>query len=165
MRKAPAIVASGAIVINLIGFVFDPQDKLIWNRTSSAPEGLYWLSDAPFTSGRWGVISARSGEAEWAVARGFVGRDWPLIKQVAAMPGDEVCRYGELVSVNGKDVAVALSVDHLDRELPVWSGCFVLKDTEVFLLNPHPRSLDGRYFGPTKREDLDGVGILLWKTN
>ncbi|MFH1516803.1 MAG: S26 family signal peptidase [Pseudomonadota bacterium] len=165
MRKAPAIVASGVILISLIGFVFDPQDRLIWNRTGSAPEGFYWLSDAPFTPGRWGVISARSGAAEWAVARGFVGRDWPLIKRIAAMPGDEICRHGELVSVNGKDVAVALSVDHLGRELPVWRGCFVLKDTEVFLLNPHPRSLDGRYFGPTKREDLDGVGVLLWTTD
>ena len=165
MRKAPAILASGAVLIGLIGFIFDPQARLIWNRTGSAPEGLYWRRDDPITLGRWVVLSARSREAEWAEANGFVGQDWPLIKQIAAMSGDEVCRHGELISVNAKHVAKALSVDHLGRDLPAWSGCVVLNDDDVFLLNPHPRSLDGRYFGPTKREDLNGVAVLLWKTN
>lgn len=165
MRMATAIVVFGSVLVGLIILTFDPQARLVWNRIGSAPKGLYWLSDGPITHGRWVVISARSGEAEWAEAHGFVGEDWPLIKQIAATPGDEVCRHGELISVNAKHVATALPVDQLGRGLPVWSGCVVLKDDDVFLLNSHPRSLDGRYFGPAKQEDVEGIAVLLWKTN
>ena len=44
----------------------------------------------------------------------------------------------------------------------MWEGCKVLEADEVFLLNPHPRSIDGRYFGPIKIGDLGGTLVLLW---
>lgn len=84
-----------------------------------------------------------------------------MIKQVAGVVGDEICRKGTLISINGRPAASALAQDSLDRSLPVWQGCHTLKDSEVFLLNPHPRSLDGRYFGMTETSDLDGVATLL----
>lgn len=143
----------------LFGLIFEPQKQIIWNRTGSAPEGLYWLRDEPFTYGRWVVLSARSGPAEWAERRGFVGQDWPLLKQVAGLPGDEICREGMLVSVNGEAAATALEADHSGRDLPAWGGCHTLRTGEVFLLNPHPSSLDGRYFGPLNERDLIGVAI------
>ncbi len=52
----------------------------------------YWLNDNPFTLGRWVVVSAKSPEAIWASKRGFVGQNWPLLKRVAGVPGDEICR-------------------------------------------------------------------------
>lgn len=84
-----------------------------------------------------------------------------MIKQVSGVVGDEICRHGTQISINGTLVAEALAQDTLDRSLPVWQGCHTLKDSEVFLLNPHSRSLDGRYFGVTKTSDLDGVATLL----
>ncbi len=142
-----------------------PQKRLIWNRTASAPQGLYWLSDGPHTAGRWAVVSSQSGEAQWANAHGFTGEGWPLIKQISGVSGDTICRNGAQISINGKPVADALLTDNARKNLPAWSGCFVLKDDEVFLLNAHPRSLDGRYFGPSSVDDLDGVAVLIfeWK--
>ena len=84
-----------------------------------------------------------------------------MIKRVAGVVGDEICRKGALISINGTPMAEASAQDTSDRSLPVWQGCHTLKDSEVFLLNPHPRSLDGRYFGVTKTSDLDGVATLL----
>ena len=46
--------------------------------------------------------------------------------------------------------------------MPVWSGCRVLKDGEVFLLADHPKSFDGRYFGVTKTSRIIGVTRPLW---
>jgi type IV secretory pathway protease TraF len=55
---------------------------------SSAPKGLYWLSGDPFTKGRWVVrLSQERADAQWAEARGFVGKDWPLLKQVSGVLG------------------------------------------------------------------------------
>ena len=44
---ALALVLGGSAALS--GLVFDPPAKFIWNRTASAPEGLYWLRDEPFT--------------------------------------------------------------------------------------------------------------------
>jgi conjugative transfer signal peptidase TraF len=157
MRRRALLMTGAGIGLALFGLVFSPMDRLIWNRTGSAPQGLYWLSDEPFTPGRWVVVSARSDEAQWAEDHGFVGRNWPLLKQIAGLPGDEICRSGVEVSINGKPVAMARERDSMGRALPVWQGCVLLDEGQVFLLAPHPNSLDGRYFGAMQRSDLVGV--------
>lgn len=162
MKAQWASATAAGILAAVAGMVFDPDARFIWNRTASAPIGLYGLSDDPFTRGTWVIVSDRSGEADWAAARGYVGRDWPLIKQIAGLPGDEICREGSTVFVEGIHVSKALDTDTLGRAMPDWEGCQVLGDDEVFLLNKHPGSVDGRYFGPTKVGDLGGVLVLLW---
>ncbi|MAN73871.1 MAG: hypothetical protein CME84_07265 [Henriciella sp.] len=161
MRRRALFLTGAGIGLALFGLAFSPTDRLIWNRTGSAPQGLYWLSDEPFTRGRWVVVSSQSAEAQWAEEQGFVGRDWPLLKQIAGFPGDEICRNGGAVSINGRIVAEAREVDSRGRALPVWRGCKVLGPHEFFLLTPHPDSLDGRYFGAMERSDLMGVAIPL----
>lgn len=43
----------------------------------------------------------------------------------------------------------ALDRDRIGRALPVWQGCRVIADSQLFLMNIDvPDSLDGRYFGP-----------------
>lgn len=145
------------------GLIFDPQARFIWNRTGSAPEGLYVLGDEPIRRGMWVIVSAQSSEAEWVSKRGYVGDDWPLIKRVAALPGDEICREGDTISINHLRIAEALETDSLGRQMPVWHGCSILGEDEVFLLNTHPRSIDGRYFGPTKIANIGGSLRLVWR--
>jgi conjugative transfer signal peptidase TraF len=156
---ALALVLGGSAALS--GLVFDPPAKFIWNRTASAPEGLYWLRDEPFTKGRWVVLSARSGPAQWAEARGYVGKDWPLLKRVSGVSGDEICRKGVDVFINDELVAKALLSDEKGRDLPAWDGCVTLRNGELFLLSPHPSSLDGRYFGAVREADILGVAVPL----
>jgi len=156
--KRRMLWATGAgIGLAVFGLVFSPADRLIWNRTGSVPQGLYWLSDEPFTKGSWVVVSSRSAEAQWAEDKSFVGRDWPLLKQIAGVSGDEICRFGREILIDGERVAEARIVDSKGRALPVWEGCSVLEEDQFFLLNKHPDSLDGRYFGAMERSDLVGV--------
>ena len=140
------------------------QNRLIWNRTMSAPVGLYWRSDGPLTLNGWVVVSARSEAANWAASNGFTGPDWPLIKRIRGLPGDEICRENETILINQTQVAEAILNAPGGLELPRWQGCHVLQEGEVFLLNEHPRSLDGRYFGVMKESDLDGTAILVWRS-
>ncbi|NHK27152.1 S26 family signal peptidase [Parvularcula flava] len=155
---AASIAGAG---LGLFGLVFAPAEPLIWNRTGSAPAGLYRLTHAPLAHGEWVVVAADSAEARWAAAHGFVGRDWPLIKQIAGMQGDEICRLGTDISINGKTAGAARLVDSRGRKLPVWEGCVVLGPEQLFLMSPHPDSLDGRYFGPVDRRDIAGVARLV----
>jgi len=164
VRRRSALILMGlAIAMMGAANVLVDQKRLIWNRTESAPVGLYWRSDGPLTLNGWAVVSASSEAAEWTSANGFTGTDWPLVKRIAALPGDEICRENETILINKFVVAKA----HLEApgglELPRWQGCHLLQKGEVFLLNEHPRSLDGRYFGIMQDSDLEGVATLLWE--
>ena len=151
------------IGLSAIGFsmICTLPERFIWNRTGSVPQGLYWLSDEPFTKGGWVVVSARSAEAQWAELHGFVGEDWPLLKRVAGISGDEICRDGVTVLINGMPAGEAFIESETGVVLPSWKGCSRVSDDEIFLMNAHPKSLDGRYFGISSARDIEGSAILL----
>ncbi len=159
MKWATFAAACGGVSLAAFGLIAEVHPRLIWNRTHSAPIGLYRLSSDPVSLGDWALMSASSDPARWAQNRGFVGPNWPLLKRISALPGDEICRIGAMISINGEPVASALASDTRGRLLPVWTGCAILSEDQVFLLNAHPRSLDGRYFGPASVSDLDGVAV------
>lgn len=156
----------GASLISIFALstvsIFPTQNFLLWNQTESAPKGLYWRSNSPPKPGGWVVVSANAPATKWISNHGYLAPDWPIIKRVIATSGDKICRDRMRITVNNVDVAYALGADSIGQELPVWQGCFTLTMQEVFLINDHPRSLDGRYFGPTLIHDLDGSAHLLW---
>lgn len=165
MRQLFLSLMIAGVCLSLFGIVFSPTERLLWNRTASAPMGLYWLNDKPFTLGRWVVVSAKSPEAIWANQRGFVGKDWPLLKRIAGMPGDEICRVDGRIQINQIPHGTVKQTDSFGQELPSWDGCIHLDESQVFLMNRHPDSLDGRYFGPTNLSDIQSTAqlILEWR--
>ena len=84
--------------------------------------------------------------------RRYLGVGVPMIKHVAALPGQTVCRSKRRVRIDGALVATARRMDSQSRTLPVWSGCHRVTRNEVFLLNANVSdSFDGRYFGVLPR--------------
>lgn len=154
---AASIVALGAVE------VVRPQERLIWNRTESAPIGLYWRNDTLPSLNGWALVSSRSRAGKWIAAHGFLASDWPLIKRVRAASGAEICRIDDEIFINNRPVARAFSRTQSGVALPNWSGCRVLERDEFLLLNDHERSLDGRYFGATTASEIDGELFLLWE--
>ncbi|MFC7293012.1 S26 family signal peptidase [Hirschia litorea] len=136
--------------------------KFIFNRTNSAPIGLYWVLQEPIAKSNWIVVSAKSEAAKYAYRQGFIGPGWPMIKKVAALYGDEVCRQGMQVFINGSLVALAQKQDKSGRALPEWKGCRILHTQDIFLLNENLSSLDGRYLGVMTVSDVDGVAVPIW---
>ena len=94
---------------------------------------------------------------------GYLPSGVPLLKHVAALAGQGVCRNGVRIIVDGKHVADALARDRRGRPLPTWQGCLALTDDQVFLLNEdRPDSLDGRYFGPLNLSTVMGRATPVW---
>jgi len=155
--------AAASIALLLVSPSHPWKARVIWNRTQSAPLGLYWRTGAPPARNGWAVVSADAPASVWISAHGYLAPDWPIIKRVRGVHGDEICRVGTRILIEDDDVATALETDVEGKELPRWEGCLRLSEDDVFLLNDHPRSLDGRYFGATKLSDLDGSAVLLWR--
>ena len=94
---------------------------------------------------------------------GYLPRGLPLLKHVAALAGQSVCRVGLTVTVDDVAVGEARDRDSRGRSLPIWQGCRVIGQGEVFLMNRQSAlSLDGRYFGPLPAASIVGRAIPLW---
>lgn len=136
---------------------FDMPPRWVWNATASAPEGLYWLQPARrLRVGDWVAVTPPAPLALWLDRRGHLPAGVPLVKRVAALSPSLVCREGDAVRVDGRLIATARPRDRSGRPLPAWRGCVALTPAAVFLLNPAPDSLDGRYFGTLPMSSVRG---------
>lgn len=141
--------------------IFDPLPRVIWNASASAPLGLYRIEpDRDPAVGTLVAVTPPAPLARWLAERSHLGERVPLLKHVAAKPGQFVCRIGAVVSVDARPVAVALARDGRGRSLPVWQGCRTLRGSELLMLNPdHADSMDGRYFGPLPASTVLGRAV------
>ncbi len=166
MRKhfALAAISGAAVAIVALTALWRPTPLLVWNASASVPIGLYAVR--PVGIARVGeLVVARPPEplAAFLADGRYLPEGVPLIKHIAALPGQTVCRDGFAVSVDGRVVADARKRDRAGRELPFWSGCRSIAPREVFLLNAsEPASLDGRYFGPLPDSSIVGRAVPLW---
>jgi conjugative transfer signal peptidase TraF len=167
LQIAVMAVISATSVATLIGFAVRVP-LIIYNASGSAPLGFYYVEDRLPARGELAVIEAPPLLELMIVSRGILPPSVPLVKQVTAVGGDEVCRSKEplgTIAINGQVVAEVLDQDREGRPLPSWDGCIRLVDGEFFLLQPHPYSFDSRYFGPVMRCDILGVARPLWTWN
>lgn len=136
---------------------------LVWNASASVPIGLYRVIHDTPRRGALALVATPPMFAALAAARGYVPLHVPLIKRVAAMSGDQVCAWGDTVSIDGGYAIARLARDSKGRPLPRWNGCRVFGSGEVFLLNADvPHSFDGRYFGPVPVSSIAGILTPLW---
>jgi conjugative transfer signal peptidase TraF len=158
-----AIVASVIAIAGLAAPLSHPP-RLIWNATASAPIGLYQVrSQAAFARGELVLVRPPQWVRSFAASRGYLPYTVPMLKRIAAENGDTVCRDDGAITVNGRVVAHALSVDRAGRTLPIWSGCQRLGEGEIFLLMDDVRaSFDSRYFGPVPTTAIIGKAVPIW---
>lgn len=151
---AASLFAAGYAVIAIT----DPIPRVIWNASASVPIGLYRIEpDRDPPVGALVAIMPPERLAHWMAERGYLGENVPLLKHVVGKAGTRICRFGSIVSVDARPVAIARDRDRFGRPLPDWQGCHILRGGELFLLNPaHPDSLDGRYFGPLPADAVLG---------
>ncbi|MFG1275166.1 S26 family signal peptidase [Xanthobacter flavus] len=152
-------------VLGAAAVVFVPTPlKLVWNVSASAPLGLYAIEPARrLEVADLLAITPPAALARFLVERGYVGAGVPLMKRVAALPGQEVCRWDRTIAVDGVAYGDALDRDRMGRLLPVWHGCRRVAEGELFLMNfDVPDSLDGRYFGPLPASTVIGRAVPIY---
>lgn len=136
----------------------------VWNASESVPIGLYRLQDANRLE-LADLIAVRPPEplASLLDLNGYLPSGLPMLKRVLALPAQTVCRTGLTISIDGIEVGAARERDSRGRPLPVWQGCRVIADDEVFLMNwQSAHSFDGRYFGPIPRSAVIGRALPVW---
>lgn len=136
----------------------------IWNASASVPTGLYAIRrKASLHVGERVAIEPPTALRQILAARGYLPAGVPLIKRVAAVSGQRVCRFGHGVTIDGNFAGVARGRDHLGRPLTAWFGCRTLRFGELFVMNPAaPDSFDGRYFGVLRITDVIGRATPIW---
>ena len=175
-RLSYAIVTTVAVSLLGVASIASFAPRLIWNASASTPVGFYTIGEV----GNLDVTDLVAVDAPEPLATflsdgGYLPRGVPLLKRVAALPGQRVCRTGLAITVDGVPIGDALDRDRRGRPLPVWQGCRFVAAGELFLMNWQVRdSLDGRYFGPLPATavlgratplytDEDGDGRFVWR--
>ena len=153
-------IIGGIITAAIIGttgqIVFPPRPVLLYNPSESAAIGWYKLTTVE-TLNLGDQVAAYAPEwaRKLADERGYLPYDYPLIKTVWAVEGDEVCYRKSSVSVPKYPDIVRLEQDVLGRDMPLKSGCYVLKSGEFMLLSPDVQAgSDRRYFGRLGNENI-----------
>lgn len=163
--QQPAIILAmcGATALALWP-VENTSPSYIWNASESVPIGLYRLQEA----GQLDVtelVAVRPPEplASFLDFNGYLPSGLPMLKRVLALPGQTVCRTGLTIVVDSVEMGQARERDHRGRPLPVWRGCRVIAQDEIFLMNwQSAESFDGRYFGPIPRSAVIGQALPVW---
>src|SRR5208283_3017453 len=137
---------------------------LIWNASASVAIGLYLVQPADHLAvADLVVVTPPEQVARFLAERDYLPLGVPLLKQVIALPGQTVCRIRLAIMIDGVVMATARERDHRGRPLPIWQGCKMIEEGEVFLMNwQSADSLDGRYFGPLPAASILGRAAPLW---
>jgi len=163
MRLGWMMATYTAVLAISVSTLFHPAPQLIWNASASVPIGLYAVHPAaPLHRGELLVVSPPEPLASFLDARRYLPKGVPLLKHVAALPGQTVCRSGGVITVDGATMGEALERDRRGHPLPVWRGCRAVAPGEVFLMNRAADSLDGRYFGPLPVTTVVGRADPVW---
>jgi conjugative transfer signal peptidase TraF len=160
----------GLLIVALVGILvctgvpwIHPPVQLVYNVSPSVPLGWYLrVPTHRLAVGMFVIAHLPPAAARLAARRGYLPLTVPVVKRIAAVPGELVCERSRVLSIDGRPVARALREDAQHRPLPVWSGCVTLAPGEYLLLGLAPDSYDSRYFGPVAGRAILGRAIPLW---
>lgn len=141
------------------------------NLTASLPLGLYMPTKQPTDY----IAFCLGGEPEkLALARQYItpghcpGGGTPLLKPIAARPGDTVTYTVKGISVNGKLLpnTEPRLVDHLGRPLKTFPfGTYPVPEGRLWVASSYDaRSLDSRYYGSIAVSSIQFHLRPLWVT-
>ena len=161
------IIIAGAatllVLANSAQIGWPPEPRLLYNPSKSAPIGWYKINrKTQIQRGDKVAAYAPDWARKLADERHYLPYDYPLIKTVWAVSGEEICSSNGWVTVPNRPHLPVLVRDGLGRDMPVHEGCYTLNDNEVFLVSTDVQtSWDSRYFGPVNRDHILGTVTYL----
>ena len=135
-NRCPTVFITFVATILLLSTVGGATPLFIWNASNSVPIGLYRVQPATrLTVTELVAVQPPDLLAAFLDLNGYLPIGVPMLKRVLALPGQTVCRNGPTIAVDGIDVGNAHERDGNGRPLPVWRGCRVIADGDVFVMN------------------------------
>lgn len=96
MKVQPLLGMSLALVLLGAASLAKQRTLFIWNASPSVPVGLYQVIQASPHVGDLAVLRLPAAIATLAARRGYLRRFAYLLKPIAAIVGDRVCRFGKI---------------------------------------------------------------------
>lgn len=164
MKPRTILFAASVVAATLATFTFPVSRTAVWNITASIPTGLYLIrGKQSIHVGERVAIQPPPELRKLLAERGYLPVGVPLLKRVAAVSGQRVCRFAHGVTIDGDLVGIARARDRRGRPLPAWFDCRYIANGELFLMNPAaPDSFDGRYFGVLSTHSVIGRATPVW---
>lgn len=135
-----------------------PRPPIVGNWSPSIPLGIYVTVTEEPAAGRLVEFPLPIVSTQKTFARHRL-----LLKPVLAGPGDHVDTTSESLWINGRRIAPIHTTDSHGRPLPVWRANRTLQPDEFFVYSARvPNSLDSRYYGPIRRDQITAVRVPLW---
>jgi conjugative transfer signal peptidase TraF len=163
-------VSAGCLSVVVALAIATPHVGLRLNQSASMPQGI-WIerSNAGHAYAVGDIVEACPHLADWQ--RIYLGAgdcpngSEPMLKPVAAVPGDTVSVNSLRVVINGKPIPATAPLAH-DRQgrtlRPFAAGRYTVQAGEVWLIVPRSDSLDSRYLGPVSIADVRGLAAPVW---
>lgn len=168
-RGSTAIVLTGVGVLSVLAVA---GACLRYPTTDSAPPGLYLLTYDEPVRGSWAVACLPQSVAGLGRQRGYLGPgrcpggSSPVLKLVAALPGDRVLVTDTGLTVNDTPLPDTARRPHDSQDRPVPTiptGLYRVAPGEVWLYSDHsPASWDSRYYGPIPLAGVRSHACRLW---
>lgn len=152
-----AILAIGTYLIRYFGY------GVSYQVSPSMPEGFYFIEPAKNLKRNDIVIFyPPKNIKKFLLEHHWIPHDGLLMKYVVGVPGDWVCKKGNVIWINHKRIANVYRFYATNKLLPNWKFCVTLKHNQFLLMSTRvERSFDGRYFGPTSRQYIIGKAIKI----
>jgi conjugative transfer signal peptidase TraF len=162
--KSACLILSVPLVLVLSSLIGGLAGYRI-NLTASMPLGI-WKKSTVIQVGSYiaACIPPDTPAAKAAIERGYIppgqcpGGLAPLLKRVAALPGDSVYLTDEAVYINGSPLpnSRTQAVDSKKRSIPPFPrGNYRVLPGQCWLFaTTHPNSFDSRYFGPVQESSV-----------
>ena len=162
--RCATIFTTSVATVLLLSTIGGVSPRYIWNASDSVPVGLYRLQPVTtLTVTELVAVQPADPLAFFLDLNGYLPIGVPMLKRVLALPGQKVCRSGLTIAVDGVDLGQAKERDRRGRPLPVWHGCRLIADGDVFVMNwQSTDSLDSRYFGPIPASAVIGTAVPVW---
>lgn len=97
------------------------------------------------------------------------GYNEKLVKRVIGLPGETIQYEKGVLYVNGKEIDESFIPDELAAQTTTPYGNdtfgYTLKENEYYVVGDNRqknKSVDSRYFGPIKKSQIKGVGMMLF---
>src|SRR4051794_15006491 len=106
MTRLVSLACASVGIAMLGGSTFGNNLKLVYNASDSAPRGFYVVGQAAqLHVGDYVIARLAEPAAQFAAKRGYLPREVPVLKQIAAVGGQLVCIRDGSIYIDARVVA------------------------------------------------------------